>query len=42
MGIILFAILGAWVHAPAGFWITYGVLTGLKLIFACAETFTDK
>ena len=32
MGIVLFAILGAWVKAPAGFWITYGILTGLNLI----------
>lgn len=32
MSIVLFAIIGALVDAPAGYWITYGVLTGLKLI----------
>ena len=32
MSITLFAILGALVDAPAGYWITYGILTGLKVV----------
>lgn len=38
MNIVLFAIVGALIDAPAGFWITYGIFTGLKVIIACFKT----
>lgn len=41
MSIVLFAILGAVVDAPAGFWITYGILSGLKVILACAKVINE-
>lgn len=42
MDIVLFAILGACVHAPIGFWITYGILAGIKVLYAIGKTVEEK
>lgn len=39
--IALFAVLGGVLNAPAGFWITYGILTGLKVLFAFGKAIND-
>lgn len=39
--IALFAVLGGVMGAPAGFWITYGILTGLKVLFAFGKTLNE-
>lgn len=40
--IIMFAVLGGVMHAPAGFWITYGILTGLKVLLAFGKVLVEK
>lgn len=39
--IALFAVLGGLLEAPAGFWITYGILTGLKVLFAFGKALAE-
>lgn len=42
MGIIMFAIVGALIDAPAGYWITYGILAGLKVFKAAYDVIQEK
>lgn len=37
LSIVMFAIIGALIDAPAGYWITYGILAGLKLVVLLAK-----
>ena len=39
--IVLFAVLGGCLGAPAGFWITYGILTGLKVLLAFGKALNE-
>lgn len=41
MAIVMFAIVGALIDAPAGYWITYGILSGLKVALAVAKTIKE-
>ena len=37
MAIVMFAIVGALLDPPAGYWIAYGILTGIKVALAAAK-----
>ena len=37
MSIVMFAIVGALINAPAGYWITYSVFCVLKMMFAIVK-----
>lgn len=41
MAITLFAIIGATIHAGAGYWICYGLFCAFKLFGAIRKTIKD-
>lgn len=42
MAIILFAMIGAIINAPVWYWVAYGVLTTIEVIFAIGKTQGDN